>query len=171
MKLNLGCGHVRLDGFVNVDLAGSDQDVDLSVFPWPWKDGTVDEIVASHILEHFSKEDGYRFIEECHRILTQGAAGVLHLAVPDMDKFIQARLTGDFSQLGGYAWTDLNHLCGGDETEPRPEQRHKYMYTFESLGYMLEHAGFVLVWLLCLPRDCDNPDYEAISLYVTAVKG
>ena len=169
MKLNLGCGHKKLPGFVNVDLAGSDQDVDLSVFPWPWEDGAVDEIVASHILEHFSKEGGRTFIEECYRVLN--GDGILHIAVPDMDKFIQAHLTGDFSPLKGYVWTDLNYLCGGDDTEPRPEQRHKYMYSFESLAYTLDNEGFSTVWYLAFPRDCDNPDYEAISLYVTAVKG
>ncbi|TXH58134.1 MAG: methyltransferase domain-containing protein [Desulfurellales bacterium] len=168
MKLNLGCGKHRLDGFVNVDLTGSDQDVDLSVFPWPWEDGTVEEIVASHVLEHFSKEGGRTFIEECHRVLSEG--GVLHIAVPDMDKFINAHLTGDFSPLKGYKWTDLNHLCGGDETEHNPAQRHKYMYSFESLAYTLDNEGFPTVWYLAFPRDCDNLDYEAISLYVTAVK-
>lgn len=167
MKLNLGCGHMRLEGFVNVDLAGSDQDVDLSVFPWPWGDYTVEGIVASHILEHFTKGDAYVFMAECYRILEP--FGNLHIAVPDMDKFIQAHLTGDFSPLGGYAWTDLNYLCGGDETEINPAQRHKYMYSREALFYTLEAVGFE-AYFDRQRAHFDNPDYEAISLYVTAVK-
>lgn len=169
MKLNLGCGKHRLAGFVNVDLTGSDQDVDLSVFPWPWGDGTVDGIVASHVLEHFSKEDGDRFMGEAYRVL--GRNGGLHIAVPDMDKFIQAHLTGDFSPLNGYKWIDLNHLCGGDDTEPNPAQRHKYMYNRETLYYMLGQNGFDRYWASNKPDQfIDNPDYKAISLYVEAVK-
>ena len=169
MKLNLGCGHKKLPGFLNVDLAGADCNVDLSVFPWPWADESVDYILASHILEHFSKEDGDKFIEECYRVLRRN--GAMHLAVPDMDKFIQAHLTGDFSPLNGYKWTDLNYLCGGDETEHKPEQRHKYMYNRETLYYMLGQNGFGNFWASNWPDEhLDNLEYKAISLYVTAVK-
>lgn len=168
MKLNLGCGKQRLEGFVNVDLTDSDQDVDLSVFPWPWEDGTVDEIVASHVLEHFTRETAKRFIGECYRILKPG--GELYIAVPDMDKFIDCHLSNDFSPLNGYHWTDLNHLCGGDETEKQPGQRHKYMYSWWSLYSLLR----VVHWFTDAQRRgiawFDNPAYEAISLYCKAVK-
>ena len=167
MKLNLGCGHKKLPGFVNVDLAGSDQDVDLSVFPWPWEDCTADYILASHILDHLSKSDAEKFIDECYRILRRG--GELRIAVPDMDKFIKCHLSGDFSSLKGYHWTNLNHLMGGDETERNPAQRHKYMYNYETLYYYL--GSFSTIYESHFADTYDNKDYEAISLYVTAVKG
>ena len=167
MKLNLGCGHKKLPGFVNVDLEGGDVQVDLGVFPWPWQDGTVDEIVASHILEHFSKADGERFLDECYRVLRRG--GELRIAVPDMDKFIACHLSGDFSPLNGYKWTGLNYLMGGDETESNPAQRHKYMYNYETLYYYL--GSFATIYESHFPDQYDSPEYAAISLYVTAVKG
>lgn len=167
MKLNLGCGRQRLEGFVNVDLRGSDQDVDLSVFPWPWASSSISEILASHVLEHLEKDAAYRFIKECWRVLSPG--GKLHIAVPDMDKFIDAHLSGDFSPLNGYHWTNLNHLCGGDETEKDPAQKHRYMYNFETLWFMCDDAPFQeTIRREMLP--IDNPDYQAISLYVTAYK-
>lgn len=167
MKLNLGCGKQRIPGFVNVDLAGSDCNVDLSVFPWPWANSSTSEILASHILEHFGKEDGAKFIKECWRVLSPG--GKLHIAVPDMDKFIDAHLTGDFSPLNGYKWTDLNYLCGGDETELDRAQKHRYMYNFETLWFMCDVGNFQeTIKREMLP--IDNQDYQAISLYVTAYK-
>jgi predicted SAM-dependent methyltransferase len=57
MKLNLGCGLYKLDGFRNVDkFAACDPNevVDLEVFPWPWADDSVDEVVMSHVLMIFS---------------------------------------------------------------------------------------------------------------------
>lgn len=61
MKLNLGCGDKKHEGYVNVDLCG-DPDVrcDLSVFPRPFDDDSADEVFSEHFLEHvvdFEKND------------------------------------------------------------------------------------------------------------------
>ena len=83
LRLNLGCGKVPKAGFINVDrlcLPGVDQQVDLFQFPWPWGDNSVDEIYASHLIEHIphqvegSQLDGFfAFFAECWRILKPGA--------------------------------------------------------------------------------------------------
>jgi SAM-dependent methyltransferase len=85
-RLNLGCsGWIRpaSDGWVNVDcrkLPGVDEVCDLNVIPWPWADGSVDEVYASHVLEHL--DDPCAAILEIHRILKPG--GTVHLIVPHM---------------------------------------------------------------------------------------
>lgn len=79
IKLNLGCGDRTMSGYVNVDLCGKPDVVcDLSVFPWPFEDGTVDEVYSSHFLEHVMDFD--RTILEIHRILKPN--GVCHFHVP-----------------------------------------------------------------------------------------
>ena len=163
MRLNLGCAKWKLPGWENVDLP----EVDLSVFPWPWDDGSVSEILASHILEHFDRETGFRFLQECGRVLSPGC--VLHIAVPDMDKFIDCWLLGDFSPLDGYAWTSLNYLMGGDGSERRQEWRHRYMYSYASLAWTLQNAGLA-PHRQFLRLNIDNPKYSPISLYVDAYK-
>lgn len=171
MNLNLGAGGHVLPGYRSVDLAGADYLHDLSRRPWPFDTGSVEALLASHVLEHFDKHEGRLFLRECWRILRPG--GVLALAVPDMDRFITARLTGDFTPLGGYSWTDLNALCGGGEHEPNPAQRHRYMYSWESLAYALAAEGFEAE---AVPFDgsalgaVHTPAYRAISLYVDARK-
>lgn len=168
LKLNLGGGPVKIEGFTTVDLHDADVVHDLGVFPWPFEDNSVDEILASHVLEHFNREDGVRFLMECHRILKP--TGYLDVAVPDMDKFITAHLTGDFSPLGGYAWTDLNAFMGGGRNEPVHAMRHQYMYCEASLAHTLEAVGFSQIWKLNHVSGLHTDAYEAISLYLRAGK-
>ena len=78
LKLNLGCGIKKLDGFVNVDsddTISPDIVVDLETFPWPWQDNTVNHIVAKDILEHLgnTSKDFIRVIQEMYRISTNNA--------------------------------------------------------------------------------------------------
>lgn len=171
MNLNLGAGNQHIPGFASVDLAGADYLHDLSRQPWPFANASVGAIVASHILEHFDKRDGRLFLRECYRILQSG--GILALAVPDMDKFIAAQLSGDFSPLGGYAWTDLNALCGGGMHEPDVAMRHRYMYSWESLAWALAAEGFAAEAVEfdgSALGDVHTGAYRAISLYVDARK-
>ena len=95
MKLNLGCGHRKMDGFVNVDCAdycGADSVVDLSVFPWPWRDAIADVIHARMWLEHV--RDFRKTWRELYRVLKPG--GVLRVVVPHF-------------RSAGFAWPD-EHL-------------------------------------------------------------
>ena len=58
MRLNLGCGSNKRDGFVNVDLSPlCDPDMvwNLEETPWPWPDSSVSEVVLIHVLEHLGE--------------------------------------------------------------------------------------------------------------------
>mgnify|MGYP001610689411 CR=1 FL=1 len=54
-KLNLGCGHDKREGYVNVDVNPTiepDVRCDLFTLPWPLPDNTFHEVLCSHLLEH-----------------------------------------------------------------------------------------------------------------------
>jgi len=80
--LNLGSGGLPLDGYVNVDVNPKAPNVtivhDLDVYPWPFEDNAVSEIVMSQCLEHIA--DHNRAMKEIHRILKPG--GVAKISVP-----------------------------------------------------------------------------------------
>ena len=171
MRLNLGAGGVRLDGWTSADLHSGDVRHDLAETPWPFDDGAASALLASHVLEHFDKAGGRAFLRECRRVLAPG--GLLAIAVPDLDRFITARLTGKWDLLGGYRWTDLNDLCGGGASEPNPAQRHRYAYTWEALAWALTEEGFTprrVTFDTSAAGAVHTAAYRAISLYVDAIR-
>ncbi len=75
VKLHLACGNEKLDGFTNVDLPGAkaaDSFVDLSAYPWPWADASVDEIRCKDYLQTLHGDERLRFLDECWRVLALG---------------------------------------------------------------------------------------------------
>lgn len=85
MKLNLGCGSKKIDGWVNVDKYKSeavDKRVDLEKFPWPWKDNSVTEVLLNHVLEHLGQNTSsyLGIIKELWRVCQHDAK--IHIAVP-----------------------------------------------------------------------------------------
>lgn len=81
--LNFGCSDAPVEGCINIDIFKNinvDEVVDLSIFPYKWKDNSIDGIYMIHLLEHFSLDISIKVIKECHRILKKG--GFLHIQVP-----------------------------------------------------------------------------------------
>lgn len=74
MKLDIACGQNKQEGFRGVDISkDSDADDfhDLTKFPWPYEDSSVEEAFTSHYVEH--TPDLIAFMNEVHRILKPDA--------------------------------------------------------------------------------------------------
>ena len=81
MKVNLGAGSDILEGYINHDLAdlpGIDIVHDLNHYPWPWADGSIEEIKVHDVLEHL--DDFIKAMEEIYRILSP--SGRCNVRVP-----------------------------------------------------------------------------------------
>ncbi|MDB5244605.1 MAG: hypothetical protein JWN18_475 [Parcubacteria group bacterium] len=96
IKLDLGSGLRKNEGFLTVDWTNDTHpDIvwDLNEFPYPWGDGSVDEIEMSHCLEHLDK--AFLVMKELHRILSP--EGILHIKVPHFSRgFTHAEHTHGF---------------------------------------------------------------------------
>jgi hypothetical protein len=71
LKLDLGCGKNKKFGFIGVDsieFEGVDIVTDLRK-KWPWNDGEVKEIHASHVIEHFDGIERVHIFNEMYRVL------------------------------------------------------------------------------------------------------
>jgi len=93
MKLNMGCGHNKMDGYVNVDFAPAcapDLVCDLEVFPWPWADSSIEEVVFNHSLEHLgeSSRTFLAMIKELYRICRHDARIIINVPHPRHDSFL-----------------------------------------------------------------------------------
>ena len=73
MKLNLGCGSNILSSYTNLDKFDyykPDIVHDLEIFPYPFKNDSVDEVLLSHVLEHIGQDPNVfnNIIKELYRI-------------------------------------------------------------------------------------------------------
>ena len=86
MKIDIGCGNSKKEGFVGVDilkLSGVDVVHNLDQFPYPFDDNTVEEIWMDQVLEHL--KDPMLVLEELYRICKDGAK--IHIGVPYFRSF------------------------------------------------------------------------------------
>jgi hypothetical protein len=77
-KLNMGCGFMKLDGYLNVDnsdIVEPDQKVDFNQLPWPFEDDEFQHIVAKDVLEHLGNDEVpfTDIIKEMYRVSENGA--------------------------------------------------------------------------------------------------
>jgi SAM-dependent methyltransferase len=80
-KLDIACGQNKKEGFVGLDIAkceGVDIVHDLTTYPWPVEDASVEEAFCSHYIEHIpmgyvdGKDHLFHFFDELYRILAPG---------------------------------------------------------------------------------------------------
>jgi hypothetical protein len=93
LKLNLGCGNRKMDGFLNVDcveVCQPDRVVDLEKTPWPWVSDSVDEINLTHVLEHLGQSTDVflAIIKEMYRICRDGARIEITVPHPRSDHYL-----------------------------------------------------------------------------------
>jgi ubiquinone/menaquinone biosynthesis C-methylase UbiE len=90
MKLNLGAGDTKLDGYVTCDYdknTNPDYVVDLEKDALPFEDNTVETVVAHHILEHLG-EGYFNCLQEIYRVCKHGAIVDIRVPHPRHDSFL-----------------------------------------------------------------------------------
>lgn len=115
-----------LPGYVNVDLA-----VGQRAYPLAYEDGSVDEIRASHILEHFSHLEVQDVLRDWVRALKPG--GRLAVAVPDFAVLAQQYLAGAPMPLEAFVMG--GHVDAND--------RHGAIFDEEHLRDVMTRAGLL----------------------------
>jgi ubiquinone/menaquinone biosynthesis C-methylase UbiE len=82
MKLNIGAGDTRHNGFLNCDYdehSNPDYVFDLEKDPFPFEDNSIEEVIAHHVLEHMG-EGYFHCLKELYRVCKHGA--MIDIRVP-----------------------------------------------------------------------------------------
>lgn len=124
LRLDLGAGEYVLPGFIAVDRKNGSE-----VYPLACLDGSVDEIRASHVLEHFSHTQVLEVVR--HWVSKLAPGGRLRIAVPDLEYIARQYLDGKAINVQGY-------LLGGQTDE---NDYHKCAFDDEVLTEILLEAG------------------------------
>ena len=149
LKLHLGSGTIRLDGWVNIDLETPQADVRLDITRrLPFADGAARLIYHEHVMEHITAPQGAFGLRDWFRLLEPG--GVLRVATPDLHYVIE-RYGGNWQDQ---AWLKLPEY---QFIKTRAEMvnvslrwwGHQYLYDGEELERRMREAGFATV------RRCD----------------
>ncbi|NKX16980.1 hypothetical protein HGG75_21895 [Ochrobactrum pseudogrignonense] len=156
LKLNLGCGHIPLDGYINVDRRALDG-VDLvsEVDDLPFEEGSVEEIFSAHLMEHFPQEQLKReLLPHWFRILKNG--GSFHAVVPDAQSMMSEYMNGS------YPYDSLREVMfGGQDYDG---DFHFNMFVPSQVEELLANAGFTDIrWLAVKRRNgsCYEMEFQA----------
>lgn len=118
LKLNIGAGSTVIPGYSAID-----RKLGSEAYPLPYPDGSVDEIRASHILEHFDFTQAQDALKEWTRVLKPG--GRIRIAVPDLDAKDKADPDEwPFIVMGGQTGPDDIHRSAWNENRLRAHMEH-----------------------------------------------
>jgi len=159
LRLHIGCGTRLLPGWINIDqvarVPGVVTGIELTALPYP--DGSVDEILAEHILEHLSFAEEAQAWPELARVLRAG--GSLTLEVPDFEWVCATFLHAEDEWRDFYIVGHANHYAGcGRALNQRwgilqtmffgnqngPGQFHHSAYTEGKIRALARRTGFAV---------------------------
>jgi len=107
--LNLGCGKRYHKEWTNVDFkSNSDNVIECNLLNGiPFQDCKFEVVYHSHVLEHFTKSEGRKFIEECYRVLKKN--GIIRIEVTDLEQIVREYLTNLELALSGNQQSKYNY--------------------------------------------------------------
>lgn len=124
VRLNIGAGQWPLAGYESVDRKTGQE-----AYPLARADNSVEEILASHVLEHFSWRDVPTVLKDWVRALKPG--GRIRLAVPDFEDVARRYLAGQPIDVQGYV---MGGHCDTND-------HHGTIFDRESLTEAMIQAG------------------------------
>ena len=133
IRLNLGCGHIPVEGYINVDardLPGVDVVADIQRLPYEAE--SVDEIFSAHLLEHFEISVMEREIMPYWTSLLR-EGGTMRVIFPDSESMIE-----DYNK-GEMTFDELAHvIMGGQDYD---KDYHYTMYNARRVEDLLQKMG------------------------------
>lgn len=154
LRLEIGPGNQPRDGWTHVDVQSKRPTVDIvaDARDIPLPSGSVLEVFASHVFEHFGWRESGFVLDEWRRVLAPG--GRIEIHVPDLDVACEAWLEGRYEMAlppfygdqkddddyhyAGFNWNLLSALLKAhgfvEIARIRPESHHDYYGNLAVIG-------------------------------------
>lgn len=153
IRLNLGCGGRLFDGWINIDKyphnpadtarGAGEPDIYADICDLPVLDGTVDQIMLVHVVEHFTR---WQTIDNLkHWACKLRDRGLLIVEMPDLDKCIEWYLKGKEAPHIDTAIGKQNMgktQFYGNQWDRLDYETHRYVWTVSEFIRELNRAGF-----------------------------
>lgn len=136
LKLNVGCGRHKKEGYINIDIKnskGCDPDVFADCRNLPYDKNTVDVVETYHLIEHLTKQEGQEALQHWFNLLKND--GQLIIECPNLLQTAKELSDGNLSRV--------DNIYG---LQRHPYDYHKFGYTPTSMMNILTKIGFKKVW-------------------------
>lgn len=134
MKLNLGCGGIYKKGYLNIDAFDNTvADKITSVTDLEIEENSVDEILASQVIEHLGILSSIYSLSECFRVLKP--KGKLFIETPDINKSFKTYIEGNRE--------DRKNILPWIFGLENPGLQHKFCFPNDLLEETCRNIGFV----------------------------
>jgi len=143
MRLNLGCGLDKRQGYVNIDSRKKvkpDLLTDLEkVYLRVFTEESIDEILMKDFLEHLSWRVIEGFLRDCWRVLKRG--GKVWVQTPNLEAILKRVVLNPNYKFGDLqGWKAISFWIYGEQDYP--ENLHKCGFTIPTLRKLLNEVGF-----------------------------
>ena len=161
VKYNLGCGLERIDGYINCDIVNfPNADVVCPIWDLRCKEykrvepNSVDEIIASHVIEHVNGKLLRRTVEHWYSVLKPG--GKLFIYCPNAKLIFQDYLDGTIDMV------EASRLLFGEQDFEN--NCHRLCFDQQRLNSLIVDSGF------CVVNELGRKDAYKYELGVSAFK-
>lgn len=162
VRLYLGCGVKRIDGFINIDGVMTDAaDRVMNVLDLDFPANTVDEIYSSHMIEHLTSEQFDVALQNWYTILKPG--GLMTLRCPNFNFVLDHYFLGKSEPD---RWKHIPNIFGPTSHGPSLYNQHKNAFSVWRLRDILEKHGFDIIEChTCTGRNnkLDNSDVFCVA--------
>jgi predicted SAM-dependent methyltransferase len=176
LKVHLGCGRYRNEGWYHVDFRSPKADLRVDIRRGlPFGDASCRFIFCEHVFDHLELGELRWVLSECHRVLEPD--GAIRIILPDLERFVRAYTERDKEWVRAVWGRDLSPAESLNEIF-FADIRKRFLHDFSSLGGALRQAGFKDVYLSAplasrfpeLNIDSNLPHRRLDSMYVEAVR-
>ncbi len=153
MKLNIGCGKIYKEGFINIDAFDSTvADKIMSADDLKFSSNTVERIEASQIIEHFGLMKSIYILAEWFRVLKPG--GILLIETPDLVKSFKEFIEGDLETRKKV----LTWIYGVESKG----MMHSFCFPTDLLEMILEKTGFIVIEKSFYEKEENHPTQKIV---------